>query len=143
MTKVEIQMGAMSAALRMLLAGNDTSKPADLMIAASTGFDAQIGELMMSNAAKSRSTLLALFVVEDGTALLDKIMWVDATSKKGEINIGAGKFVQWPDGRFSILSLAGRIPTNMGSAVPDGASRARLCQTSPAAQRWSCEACRR
>lgn len=86
--------------------GHPLAKPDDLLIAASDEVTAPILQMMMSHAANKSATFLALFQIEDDTALLDKIMIVDGSTKKGEINICGGKFVQKPDGTFVILSVA-------------------------------------
>ena len=106
MNILQTQMAAMSAAMRILLAGHPLAKPDDLLIAASDEVTAPILQMMMSHAANKSATFLALFQIEDDTALLDKIMIVDGSTKKGEINICGGKFVQKPDGTFVILSVA-------------------------------------
>jgi hypothetical protein len=98
------QMAAITAAIRMLLSGHRVTKPRDLLIAASTSLTAPLVELMMSHAAAKRSTFLALFREEDGVALLEKILVVDASTKKSEINVGAGQLIRKPDGSFAILS---------------------------------------
>jgi hypothetical protein len=98
------QMAAISAAIRMLLSGHRVAKPRDLLIAASTSLSEPLVELMMAHAAAKRSTFLALFREEDGVVLLEKILVVDASTKKSEINIGAGQLIRKPDGSFAILS---------------------------------------
>ena len=99
------QMAAISAAMRMLLAGNLRAKPDDLLIAASNGLTAPIVEMMMAHAANKRSTFLILFHVEGDRALTEKVIIVDASTKKGEINIGGGKFILKSDGKFAISSM--------------------------------------
>ncbi len=99
------QMAAMSAAMRMLLANDQRAKPGNLLIAASNQVTEPILDMMMSYALQGRSTFLALFHVEDDTALLEKIMIFDGSTKKGEINVCNGKFVQRADGSFAILSI--------------------------------------
>ena len=106
MTNPATQMAAMSAAMRTLLAGHPLAKPDNLLIAASDEVTAPVIELMMSHAACEYSTFLALFNIEDDTALLDRVMIVDGSTSKGEVNICGGKFVQKPDGKFAILSIA-------------------------------------
>lgn len=98
-------MAVMSAAMRMLPAGDRLAKPDDLLIAAASEVSGPIIGMMMSHAAHRRATFLALFQVEDDTALLEKIMFVDGSTRKGEIKIGAGKFAQTADGSFAILSI--------------------------------------
>ena len=98
------QMAAMSAAMRMLLAGHRLAKPDNLLIAASNGVTEPIVDLMMSHAIAGRSTFLALFNVEDDTALLERVMICDGSTQKGEINIGGGSFVQTASGSFAIRS---------------------------------------
>ncbi|MXO76180.1 hypothetical protein GRI40_13255 [Altererythrobacter aerius] len=99
-----IQMGAVSAALRMLLANHQLAKPNDLLIAAADGVTETIIEMMMSHAFAGRSTFLAVFRTEDDIALLDRIMVVDGTSKKGQIDVCIGKFVRKADGTFALRS---------------------------------------
>lgn len=106
MTNAATQMAAMSAAMRTLLAGHPVAKPDNLLIAASDEVTAPVIEMMMSHAARRHSTFLALFHIEDDTALLDRVMIVDGSTIKGEVNICGGKFVQKPDGKFAILSIA-------------------------------------
>jgi hypothetical protein len=135
MTNPITQMAAMSAAMRMLLACNQRTKPNDLLIAASNKLTGQLIEMMMSHAAERRSTFLALFRVEDDTALLERIMIVDGSTKKDEIYVGGGKFVQKADGSFAILSIS-REPYEYGfsqggrrlvrRAVKDDSNRAVL-----------------
>lgn len=110
MTNAVTQMAAMSAALRMLMAGDPLSKPADLFIAASNELTQPLIQTMMSHAANRRSTFLALFKVEGDTALLEKVIVVDGSTKKGQINVSGGKFVQKADGVFAILSLSRAEP---------------------------------
>lgn len=99
------QMASMSAAMRMLLSGDRLAKPDNLLIAAASGVSESILDMMMSHAMQGRSTFLAVFDVEDDIALLAKIMIFDGSTKKGEINVGNGKFVQRADGSFAILSI--------------------------------------
>ncbi|MGI8943348.1 MAG: hypothetical protein ACR2FJ_03780 [Qipengyuania sp.] len=114
MTDPITQMAAMSAAMRMLLACDQRTKPNDLFIAASNELTGQLIAMMMSHAAERRSTFLALFRIEDNTALLERIMIVDGSTKKGEINVGGGKFVQKADGSFAILSINRDEPYEYG-----------------------------
>ncbi len=104
------QMAAISAAMRMLLSGQQLAKPDDLLIAAADGLTEALAEMMMLHAGSDCSTFLAIFQVEDDTALLEKILIVDASTKKGQINVGAGKFVQKADGSFAILSANREAP---------------------------------
>ena len=97
-------MAAVTAAMRMLLAGDRIVKPSVLLIAASTALTKSLIEMMMFHAAAKRSTFLAIFRDEDGTALLDTIVIVDASTKKGEISICGGKFIRKADGSFAIRS---------------------------------------
>lgn len=99
------QMAAMSAALRMLLADHPLRKPADLRIAASNGVTPEIIDMMMSSAAAGRATFLALFDVEADTAILSRVMIVEGSTTRQQINIGGGKFVQKADGSFAVLSI--------------------------------------
>ncbi len=99
-------MAAITVAMRMLLANDPLAKPADLLIAASRALTEPLIDMMMSHAANGRTTFVALFNVDaDDTALLDKVMVVDGSTTKNQINIGGGKFVQKEDGRFAILLL--------------------------------------
>jgi len=130
------QMGAMSAALRMLLAGHPLRKPADVLVAASNGVTPEIITMMMSHAGCGRTTFLALFDVEDDTALLSRVMIVDGTTTKRQINIGGGKFVQKADGSYAILSINRDQPYEYSfshggrhlerQSVPDSADRAMM-----------------
>lgn len=108
------QMAATCAAMRMLLAGDRLAKPADLLIAASNEITTPLIEMMMVHAAEGRSTFLALFHVEDGTALLERVMIVDGSTKKGEINIGGGKFMQKANGSYAIRSINRTEPYEYG-----------------------------
>jgi len=103
MTNAVNQMAAMSAAMRMLLANDPLAKPADLLIGASNELSEPIIEMMMAHASQRRTTFMALFTIEDDTALLEKVMVVDGSTTKNRINIGAGKFVQKDDGSFAVL----------------------------------------
>ena len=105
MNDIVTQMAAISAAMRMLLAGHPIAKPSNLLIAAASGLTEPLIETVMSHAASKRSTFLALFQIRGGTAYLEKVLVVDGSTKKGEINIGGGKFIRKPDGRYAILSL--------------------------------------
>ena len=98
------QMAAMSAAIRMLLARDPLNKPRNLLIAATNGVTDAVLDLMMSHALEGRSTFLAIFHVEDDIALLERIMVFDGSTKKGEINIGGGRFIQKACGSFAIRS---------------------------------------
>ncbi len=104
MNNTVTQMAAITAAMRMLLSGHRSAKPRDLLIAASHGLTEPLVELMMSHAAAKRSTFLALFREDEGTVLLDKILVVDASTKKSEVNIGAGQLIRKQNGTFAILS---------------------------------------
>lgn len=104
--KASTHMAAITVAMRMLLAKDPLAKPADVLIGASRELTEPLIEMVMSHAANGRTTFLALFNVDaDGTALLDKVMIVDGSTTKNQINIGGGKFVQKSDGSFAILSL--------------------------------------
>lgn len=98
------QMAAMSAAMRMLLAGHRLAKPANLLIAASNGVTEAVIDMMMSHALQGRSTFLALFHVEDNAVLLERVMIVDGSTKRGRVNVGGGRFVQKAHGSFAIRS---------------------------------------
>ena len=104
------QMAAISTAMRMLLADNIRAKPDDLLIAASTGVTPSIAEMMMGHATDKRSIFLIIFHIEDELALMEKVMVVDGSTAKGEINIGCGKFVRKPDGSFAVLSISQAKP---------------------------------
>lgn len=104
MKNAEIHMGAMSAALRMLLANHQLTKPNDLLIAATDGVTETILKMMMSHAFAGHSAFLIVFRTEDDNALLDRIMIVDSTSKTGQIDVGVGKFVRKADGTFAVRS---------------------------------------
>lgn len=105
MTDTVTQMAAMSAALRMLLADHPLRKPDNLLIAASNEVTAAIINMMMSHASSGRSVFLALFEVDGGAALMSRVMIVDGSTTKGQINIGGGKFVKKGDSSFAILSI--------------------------------------
>jgi len=105
MTNPYTQMAAISAAMRMLLAGDKLAKPDGLLIAAANEVTGDLIQMMMSHAANRCSTFLALFHIEGDTALLERVMVVDGSTKEGEINVGGGKFVQEADGSFAILSI--------------------------------------
>lgn len=104
MKNAAIQMGAVSAALRMLLANHQVTKPNDLLIAAADGVTETIIKMMMSHAFAGRSTFLAVCRTEDDNALLEKIMIADGTTKKGQIDVCVGKFVRKADGTFAVRS---------------------------------------
>ena len=99
------QMAAMSAALRVLLADHPLRKPVDLRIAASNEVTPEIISMMMSSAVAGGATFLALFDVEADTALLSRVMIVEGSTAKQQINIGGGKFVKKEDGSFAVLSI--------------------------------------
>jgi len=105
-TSATTQMAAMSAAIRVLLAGDPLAKPADLLIAASNEVTPRLIEMMMSHAANGRTTFLALFHIDGDTALLERIMVVDGTTTKRQINVGGGKFIQKADGNYAIASIS-------------------------------------
>lgn len=98
------QMAAVSAAMRMLLAGDPLIKPDDLLIAAVNEVTGSVVEFMVSHAMQGRSTFLAVFNVDEGTALLERVLICDGSTLAGEINIGAGSFIQKANGRFAIRS---------------------------------------
>lgn len=104
MKNAVIHMGAVSAALRMLLANHPLTKPNDLLIAAADGVTETILKMMMSHAFAGRSTFLAVFRTEEDNALLEKIMIFDGTTKKGQIDVCVGKFVRKADGTFAVRS---------------------------------------
>ena len=99
------QMAAMSAALRMLLADHPLRKPVDLRIAASNAMTPEIISMMMSSVAAGHATFLALFDVGADTAFLNRVMIVEGSTARQQINIGAGKFVRKADGSFAVLSI--------------------------------------
>ncbi len=105
MTDPVTQMAAISAATRMLLAGHVYRKPDDVLIAACAGCPGDVIEFMMRDAAQKRSTLLLIFSIVEDMPFLERIMIVDASTETDQINIGAGKFVQNPDGSFAVLSI--------------------------------------
>lgn len=104
MTNAVTHMAAMSAAMRMLLACDPLAKPVGLMIVAGNEVTQPLIEMMMTHAADRRTTFLLIFSVEDDTALLERVMVVDGSTTKNQINIGGGKFVEKADGTFAILS---------------------------------------
>ena len=106
MKTIVTQMAAMSAAMRVLLAGDPLAKPAELMIGASNEVTQPLIEMMMHHAANGRTTFLALFHIDGDTALLERIMVVDGTTTKRQINVGGGKFIQKADGSFAIASIS-------------------------------------
>lgn len=110
MTNAFIQMAAMSASLRMLMAGDPLTKPDDLLIGASNELTQPLIEMMMAQANSRRSTLLLLFNVEGDAALLEKVLVVDGSTKKGQIYIGGGKLVAKADGSFAIRSQSREEP---------------------------------
>ena len=110
MTNSVTHMAATSAAMRMLLARDPLTKPADLLIGASNELTTPLIEMMMAHAAHQRTTFLVIFQVEGDLALLEKVIVVDGSTEKNQINIGAGKFVQRADGRFAIRSLNNARP---------------------------------
>lgn len=103
-------MAAMSSAMRMLLAGDPLAKPAELMIGASNEVTQPLIEMMMANASKGLTTFLALFHIDGDTALLERIMIVDGTTTKRQINVGGGRFVRKADGSFAIASISADEP---------------------------------
>ena len=104
MTNAVTHMAAVSAAMRMLLACDQLAKPVDLMIGATDELTQPLIEIMLTHAANRRTTFLLIFTVEDDTALLERVMVVDGSTTKNQINIGAGKFIQRADGSFAIRS---------------------------------------
>lgn len=110
MTNAVNHMAAMSAALRVLLARDPLTKPADLLIGATNELTSQLIEMMMEHAAHQRTTFLAIFQMEGDVALLEKVIVVDGSTEKNQVNIGAGKFVQRADGRFAIRSFNHALP---------------------------------
>jgi hypothetical protein len=120
MTNAVTQMAAVSSAMRMLLANDPLAKPADLLIGASNELTQPLIEMMMTHAANRRTTFLAIFSIEDGTALLEKVLVVDGSTTKNQIQIGCGKFVQKADGSFAVRSFNLETPTNTPSAATAG-----------------------
>lgn len=96
-------MAAMTAAMRTLLADHKKLKPKDLQIVAATGLSESLVNMMLSTALGGCSTLLALFNIESPDTTLEKIFFVDGSTRK-DINIGVGRFIQKTNGRFAILS---------------------------------------
>lgn len=101
MTNAATQMAAAGVALRMLLAGDRLAKPDNLLIAASDGVTEPVLDMMMSHALQERSTFLAVFPVDNDAVLLEKIMIVDGSTKKDEINVCNCKFVQKANGNLA------------------------------------------
>ena len=114
MNDTETQMAATSAALRMLLADHSLRKPDDLLIAASNGVSLGVLNMMMSHAFDGRSVMLVLFDVDDDLALMSRVMVVDGSTTKGQINIGGGKFVRKADGTYAIWSINRDDPYEYG-----------------------------
>lgn len=136
MNDIVTQMAAVSAALRMLLAGHPERKPDELFVVASTGTTPELLDTMMSHALGGRTTFLAMFDVEEDRALLSRVMVVDGSTTKGQIQIGGGKFVKRADGSFAILSISRDDPYEYSfssngrrlqrRSVPDSKNRAML-----------------
>ena len=110
------QMAAMSAALRMLLADHPLRKPVDLRIAASNAMTPEIISMMMSSVAAGHATFLALFDVGADTAFLNRVMIVEGSTARQQINIGAGKFVGRQMAALQCCRSIGVIPTSIPSA---------------------------
>lgn len=106
MKTIATQMAAMTAAMRVLLAGDPLAEPTELMICASNDVTPYLITAMLAHAANGRTTFLALFHIDEDTALLERIMVVDGTTSKRQINVGGGKFIKKADGTFAIASIS-------------------------------------
>lgn len=89
----------------MLLSGDRQIR--DLHILGGTSFpqahSAEIGKVTK----QGRSTLIVTFQCDGPEALIDKILFLNASSKNGTLSISFCSFVQSEDGKFA-LRLAGR-----------------------------------
>lgn len=109
-TTVTTQMAAMSAAIRILLSGDPLAKPAELLVAAGNEVTPALIKMMVSHAGIGRTTFLALFHIDEDMALLERIMVVDGTTTKRQINICGGKFIEKADGSYAIASISTEDP---------------------------------
>ena len=92
--------------------------------------------MMMSHALEGRSVILVLFDVDEDLALMSRVMVVDGSTTKGQINVGGGKFVQKADGTYAIWSINRDDPYEYGfnqsgrrlvrRAISDDSNRATL-----------------
>ena len=99
------QMAATCAAMQMLLSGDREIR--DLYILGGTRFpEAQSAEIGKATK-QGRSTLIVTFQCDGPEALVDKILFLNASCKKKTLSISLCSFVQSEDGKFA-LRLAGR-----------------------------------
>ena len=99
------QMAATCSAMQMLLSGDREIR--DLHVLGGTSFpaahSAQIGRAVK----QGRSILNVIFKCDGPEAVVDKILFLNASSKKKTLSISFCSFVQSEDGKFA-LRLAGR-----------------------------------
>lgn len=99
------QMAATCAAMQMLLSG-DREIP-DLHILGGTSFPEAHSAEIGTAAKQGRSTLIVTFQCDGPEALVDKILFLNASKKKKTLSISFCSLVQSEDGKFA-LRLVGR-----------------------------------
>jgi len=100
------QMAATCSALQMLLSGDREIR--DLQIFGGTSFPEAHCAKVGTAAKQGRSTLIVTFNCDGPEALVDKMLFFNASSKKKQtVSISFCSFVKSEDGKFA-LRLAGR-----------------------------------
>lgn len=99
-------MAAMSAAMRMLLAGKRLSKPENVEIAAAFELSPAIIQRMLELGKFGGTTFLALFSADGEEALLERIVVMDgSTTGHRQIQLCCGKFIKKADGTYAIAGF--------------------------------------
>lgn len=98
-------MAAMSAAMRILLAGKRLAKPENVEIAAALDLSPAIIQRMLELGKLGGTTFLALFAADGEEALLEKVIIMDgSTTGHRQIRLTCGKFIGKENGTYAIAS---------------------------------------
>ncbi len=104
------QMAATCVALPLLLSGD--RKMRDLNFIGGIGSPEVHSELIGREAKLGRSTLIVTFILDGAEALIDKMLFFNAGSKKKQsLSISYCSFVQSEDGRFALRLVGREQPT--------------------------------
>lgn len=95
---------ALSTALRMLLSGETNAKPINLLIAATTKFDAEISGQLTIAAMGGEDAFVLVFDGDEMEPVLQYVMVFEGSTKPGEVYVGTCHLLKKPDGRFALVS---------------------------------------
>ena len=103
------QMAAICAALPLLLSGGRQIR--DLNVIGGTGFPEEHGEFIGREIKLGRSTLIVTFTLDGSEAVVDKMLFLNVSSKKQQFSMSYCSFVQSEDGRFALRLVGREQPT--------------------------------